>query len=244
MVINSETIQRQLVPIALAIPVASLATGDFIIAVNVQWGWKSATDAAPVSIPLFVFLWAGMSWLAIAAEDVKKGALRLTGAFIAFSLCLSIAMFVQNAANPISDPIFPPILILTAATIIFVVPMVLAGLFVRQSIASEIKRDEYGLPAPDDWAKKRRVAALLLLLGIFGIHGLHRFYVGKSVMGLLMLVTFGGLFIWALVDLVAMLRGRFTDCYGVPLSTAKSDVVVILVVFAVPFVLIGACYLF
>lgn len=240
---NYEAIQRYFVPIVLAIPVAALATGDFIIVVNVQWGWKSEADAAPVSIPIFVLLWISLSLIAIAAGDMKRGALRLTIPFIVFSLCLPLAIMIQDAANDFRDPIFPPIFILIVTTIFVAVPMVVCGILARQGIAREIKRDEHRLPAPNDWDKKRKVAGPLLLLGLFGIHGLHRIYVGKNVMGLLMLLTFGGLFIWSLFDLAAMLRGRFTDCYGMQLTTAKGDVVVISGVIAVVLVLAGSCYL-
>ena len=227
-----EAVMRYFVVIALALPVAALATGDFIIAVNVQWGWKSEADGALVAIPLFVLLWAGLSWLAVAAGDMNRGALRLTTFFIAFSLCLPLAIMFQDIANDFRDPIFPPILILIAITVFVVAPMVAIGAVVRMAIARDIERDERELPALADWTKKRRVAGLLLLLGFVGIHGIHRFYVGKSVMGLLMLVTFGGLYLWSLFDLAVMLRGRFTDRYGVPLTTARADFVVILGVFA------------
>ncbi len=240
---NYATIQRYFVPIVLAIPVAALATGDFIIAVNVQWGWKSEADAAPVSIPIFVLLWISLSFIAIAAGDMKRGALRLALPFIVFSLCLPLAITIQAVANDVRDPIIPPILILIATTIFITAPMVVCGILARQGIAREIERDEHRLPAPNDWDKKRKVAGLLLLLGLFGIHGLHRIYVGKTVMGLLMLLTFGGLFIWSLFDLAAMLRGRFTDCYGTQLTTTKGDVVVMIGVFAVPLVLAGSCFL-
>ena len=227
-----EAIMRYLVVIALALPVAALATGDFIIAVNVQWGWKSEADGALVAIPLFVLLWAGLSWLAVAAGDMNRGALRLTTFFIAFSLCLPLAIVVQDIANDFRDPIFPPILILIATTVFVAAPMVAIGAFVRRAIARDIEREEGELAAPEDWTKKRMVAGLLLLLGFFGIHGVHRFYVGKSVMGLLMLMTLGGVYLWSLFDLAVMLRGRFTDGYGLPLKTARADFVVILGVFA------------
>ena len=180
---NSERLQRYVVPILLAIPIAALATGDFIIAVNVQWGWKSEADAAPVSIPIFVLLWISLSFVAVAAGDMKRGVLRLTIPFIVFSLCLPFAIMIQDAANDFKDPIFPPILILIATTIFVAVPMVVGGICARRAIIREIERDDHPLPASDDWNKKRRVAGLLLLLGLFWIHGLHRFYVGKSVMG-------------------------------------------------------------
>jgi TM2 domain-containing membrane protein YozV len=47
-----------------------------------------------------------------------------------------------------------------------------------------------------------------LLLGGLGVH---RFYVGKIGTGILMLVTFGGLGIWALIDLIVIAVGSFKD---------------------------------
>ena len=41
----------------------------------------------------------------------------------------------------------------------------------------------------------------LLLCFFFGFLGVHRFYVGKIGTGLLMLITFGGFGIWALIGL-------------------------------------------
>lgn len=61
--------------------------------------------------------------------------------------------------------------------------------------------------------EKKRVVALLLCF-IAGPLGLHRFYVGKIVTGILMIVTFGGLCIWAFIDLVMILMGVFTDKQG------------------------------
>lgn len=60
------------------------------------------------------------------------------------------------------------------------------------------------------------VPALLLaiLLGTFGIH---RFYVGKIGTGILMLLTLGGLGIWALIDIIMIAVGSFTDKKGLPL---------------------------
>ena len=60
--------------------------------------------------------------------------------------------------------------------------------------------------------KKKVTAALLaFFLGCFGVH---RFYVGKIGTGVLSLVTFGGLGIWALIDFVMILLGKFTDKEG------------------------------
>ncbi len=52
---------------------------------------------------------------------------------------------------------------------------------------------------------------LCLLLGGFGAH---RFYVGKIGTGILMILTFGGLGIWVLIDLIVILCGGFTDKDG------------------------------
>jgi hypothetical protein len=60
--------------------------------------------------------------------------------------------------------------------------------------------------------KSRGVAtALAALLGPFGAH---RFYLGKTGTGLLMLCTVGGLGIWYLYDLILVAAGSFRDVEG------------------------------
>ena len=44
--------------------------------------------------------------------------------------------------------------------------------------------------------------------------GAHRFYVGRPVTAVLMLLTLGGLGIWAIIDLVYIVVGRFEDKNG------------------------------
>lgn len=53
--------------------------------------------------------------------------------------------------------------------------------------------------------------ALAALLGVFGAH---RFYVGKTGTGVLMLCTVGGLGIWYLYDLILVAGGSFRDAEG------------------------------
>jgi len=60
---------------------------------------------------------------------------------------------------------------------------------------------------------KSRLAALLLCW-CFGFLGFHRFYVGKTGTGILMILTGGGMGIWALVDLIMIIVGAFRDKYG------------------------------
>ena len=57
-------------------------------------------------------------------------------------------------------------------------------------------------------------AMLLSLLGLFGICGIHRFYVGKIGTGILSLVTLGGLGIWQLIDFIMIVAGVSTDKAG------------------------------
>lgn len=60
----------------------------------------------------------------------------------------------------------------------------------------------------------------LLLCLLLGFLGAHRFYVGKIGTGILMLVTFGGLGIWNLVDLIIIAVGNFTDKNGLPIKAS------------------------
>lgn len=54
----------------------------------------------------------------------------------------------------------------------------------------------------------------LLLCFFLGAFGVHRFYVGKIGTGILMLLTLGGLGIWALVDFIIIAVGSFKDKDG------------------------------
>ena len=63
--------------------------------------------------------------------------------------------------------------------------------------------------------KSDKKFVVTVLLGLFlGILGAHRFYVGKTLSGVLMLLTLGGLFIWAIIDNIMIALGKFTDSKG------------------------------
>ena len=64
-----------------------------------------------------------------------------------------------------------------------------------------------------DEKKNRWTAGLLcFFLGCFGAHN---FYVGKTLLGVLQLVTLGGLGFWALADLIMIITGEFKDKEGI-----------------------------
>ena len=71
--------------------------------------------------------------------------------------------------------------------------------------------------------KKKSVAFLLNLI-VFGAFGLHRFYVGKTVSGALLLilsvVSAGSVgIIWGIIDLFTLIfTDKFTDADGLQLS--------------------------
>jgi TM2 domain-containing membrane protein YozV len=60
--------------------------------------------------------------------------------------------------------------------------------------------------------KSRGIA--LALAGILGVFGAHRFYVGKTGTGLLMLCTLGGAGLWYLYDVIVVAGGSFRDAQG------------------------------
>ncbi len=60
---------------------------------------------------------------------------------------------------------------------------------------------------------KNRWVAFVLCFFV-GVLGIHRFYVGKIGTGVLQLVTLGALGVWALIDVIMILVGNFTDKDG------------------------------
>jgi hypothetical protein len=69
---------------------------------------------------------------------------------------------------------------------------------------------------PGLFSEKEWVVALLLSFFI-GYLGVDRFYLGQTWLGILKLVTLGGLGIWWLIDLISIATGSMRDDQGLPL---------------------------
>jgi TM2 domain-containing membrane protein YozV len=76
-------------------------------------------------------------------------------------------------------------------------------------------QDEEDIELPEVSERSRSVALVLGVIG--GVFGLHRFYVGRAQSGVAMVLTFGGLGIWWLYDMVTLVAGEFRDAENLPL---------------------------
>ena len=57
---------------------------------------------------------------------------------------------------------------------------------------------------------KSKLTAILLCF-ILGSLGMHRFYLGYTIIGVIQLLTFGGFLIWVIVDLIRLIIGSLKD---------------------------------
>jgi TM2 domain-containing membrane protein YozV len=65
--------------------------------------------------------------------------------------------------------------------------------------------------------RKSKVQAALLCL-LFGLLGIHRFYLGYPIIGLIQMFTLGGFLIWAMLDLFGIFSGVLRDKNDQPLE--------------------------
>ena len=68
-------------------------------------------------------------------------------------------------------------------------------------------------------SERNFVAALILSILLGGL-GVHRFYAGRIVTGILMLLTLGGLGIWTLIDIIMIATGSFKDSQGLKIKSS------------------------
>ena len=62
---------------------------------------------------------------------------------------------------------------------------------------------------PDQSESNKTILPIVLFLIL--LPTVQRFYVGKIGTGILMLLTLGGLGIWAIIDLIVLITGNFRD---------------------------------
>lgn len=81
------------------------------------------------------------------------------------------------------------------------------------SCGAAVKNVQVGRQAEEgkDWL-------VTLLLAIFlGYLGIHRFYSGHTLIGIIQLLTAGGCGIWWLIDIILIAAGSYNDAQGNPL---------------------------
>lgn len=66
-------------------------------------------------------------------------------------------------------------------------------------------------------SEKDKIVSLLLCICL-GMLGVHRFYVGKTITGVLMLITAGGLGIWWWIDIIMIVSDNFKDAKGLAMQ--------------------------
>ncbi len=74
------------------------------------------------------------------------------------------------------------------------------------------------MAAPSIPATDKRILPAAILCFLFGVFGAHRFYIGKIGSAVAMLLTLGGLGIWAIVDFILIVTGSFKDTHGVRIT--------------------------
>lgn len=84
----------------------------------------------------------------------------------------------------------------------------------NESINTNTNNNTNAMPGMMISPKNKTVALVLCIIGFFGLAGLHRFYVGKMIGGLLYLFTWGLFGIGTIIDLISILSGSFRDRYG------------------------------
>lgn len=81
---------------------------------------------------------------------------------------------------------------------------------VRQPYIPEINEEQ--IKSENKWI------ITLILCWFVGVFGVHRFYTGHILIGIIQLLTLGGCGIWVLVDFIIIIVGNFKDAKGNPIK--------------------------
>ena len=79
--------------------------------------------------------------------------------------------------------------------------------------AKEETENQVQVPSNSKPSDKAFLPTILFCFFLGGL-GMHRFFVGKTGTGILMLLTLGGLGIWLIIDLIMIATGSFKDIEG------------------------------
>ena len=74
--------------------------------------------------------------------------------------------------------------------------------------------------------KSKDFSTTIILCYFLGVFGVHRFYTGKIVTGIVMVLVsvftgFLGGIIWAIIDFISLAKGNFQDKEGNPVVMTK-----------------------
>ena len=94
-------------------------------------------------------------------------------------------------------------------------------------------------------SKKSWIVSLILCF-FFGIFGIHNFYAKKIKIGIIQLITLGGLGIWSLIDLFYIIQQKYKDKDGniIKKKESENEVLKLVMVFMIISVIGGSVYIF
>lgn len=87
----------------------------------------------------------------------------------------------------------------------------------------------------DEIESKKSWIVSLILCFFFGIFGIHNFYTKKIKIGIIQLITLGGLGIWTLIDLICIIQQKYSDKNGslIRKKDSENKVLKLVVVFMI-----------
>lgn len=82
--------------------------------------------------------------------------------------------------------------------------------------------------------EKQKSYTVTLLLNFFlGWLGIHRFYTGYIIIGIIQLLTLGGLGIWSFIDYIMLVTDRYKDKNNNPLAKYNKNLAVATLLIAI-----------
>jgi TM2 domain-containing membrane protein YozV len=87
----------------------------------------------------------------------------------------------------------------------------------QRTLARRQARKEELMAVQGQTSDKSFITALLLSIFLGGL-GVDRFYLGYSKLGVLKLITCGGVGVWSIIDIIMIATGKVTDVNGLPLK--------------------------